>query len=75
MLTISGKQSSNNCDHITQWKIEMSILVILKILSCINDFQDEQEREVSVINWAMIGLSKTQPKEMKEECCLMLISL
>ena len=33
LVTTSGKQSSNNCEHITQWKIEMSILVILNILN------------------------------------------
>ena len=33
MLTTSGKQSSNNRDHTTQWKTEMSILLILNILT------------------------------------------
>ena len=33
MVTTSERQSSNNCEHITQWKIEMSILLILNILS------------------------------------------
>ena len=33
MLTISGKESSNNCKHKTQWMIQMLILLILNILS------------------------------------------
>ena len=32
MLTTSGRQSNNNCDPVTQWKIEMSILLTLNIL-------------------------------------------
>ena len=27
MLTTSGKQSSNNCEHLTHWRTEMSILL------------------------------------------------
>ena len=37
MLTTSGrKQSSSNCEHITQQKLEMSIIPILNILNQIN---------------------------------------
>ena len=32
ILTTSGKQSSNNCEHMTQLRIEMSIPFILNIL-------------------------------------------
>ena len=32
MLTTSGRISNNNCDPVTQWKIEMSILLTLNIL-------------------------------------------
>ena len=31
VLTISGKRGSNNCEHKTQWTIEMLILPILNI--------------------------------------------
>ena len=33
MLTTSRKQSSNNCEYTTQWKIDMSIFLILNILT------------------------------------------
>ena len=39
MLTSSGKQSSNNCEHITQWRKEMSILLILNILNWSTSFE------------------------------------
>ena len=33
ILLTSGRQSSNNCEHIIQWRIEMSIILILNILN------------------------------------------
>ena len=33
ILASLGKQSSNSCEYITQWKIEMPILPVLNILS------------------------------------------
>ena len=49
MLTTSGKQSSNNCEHITQWKIEMSILLIMNILNYI-DYKHYVNDILSVIS-------------------------
>ena len=36
ILTTSGNQSSNNCKHIAQWKIDASIFRILNILNLLN---------------------------------------
>ena len=42
MLTTSGKQNSINCEHITQWKIKMPVLLILNILRSILSLNSKQ---------------------------------